>query len=340
MSVKIALHRAECVPPTQKPLLVACLGCFDAGTAVEVVYPYWCTKMASSTYTLNEASRLDSIIIDPFTSSVLLSNSIWGLSIELVHYTNTALKYLFFQPDKRTQSLTLFYLHQHCITPTRSFWNPFIHDTTMVIADFFWLDDAKFAAALMNASDAELIFGDKHNVRKRKGGKLGAWVGAAQAPYTLGISFLGSGIAIRNRAVAKRRLDMIHAELLRRGLDKHAEVWKDAAFATLAVGAGSVIGIGFAPGVEHAAQAACAAGAEQTASYLTGVAASQVLQHSGALATETATAGITDPDAWRWKPAPQKFVEMAEQQFVYGNTYVVAAPQYSQYSYYPPAPRY
>jgi len=130
------------------------------------------------------------------------------------------------------------------------------------------------------------------------GGKLGAWVGAIQAPMTLGISFIGTGIAARNRVVAKRRLEMIHAELRRRGLGKHAEDWKDSAFAALAVGAGTAVGMGFVPGAEVAAQGFAEAGAMNAAQYASGVATSQVAQNLGSVMTETATAHYTDPDTY------------------------------------------
>lgn len=232
----------------------------------------------------------------------------------------------------------------------------------MTFSEFFWLDDAKFAAALMNVSDQELIFGDKHNVRKRKGGKLGGWVGAAQAPLTMGISLAGSGIAIRNRAVAKRRLAMIHAELDRRGLAHHKEDWKDSAFAAVAVGAGTAIGMGFVPGAEVAAQGFAEVGATTTAEYVAGVATSETLQHVGSLATETATMHYTDPDTYMRKNVTQKIVEWPEKPQTYDMVTEVSMtppqpyhqqyfPQpsppgayYQQYpayqQYYPEAPRY
>lgn len=172
----------------------------------------------------------------------------------------------------------------------------------MTLSEFFWLDDAKFAQQLTLASDDELRMRDKHNVRKRKGGKLGAWVGTAQAPVTMGISLVGTGIGIRNRAVAKRRLEMIHAELRRRGLEAHIEDWKDAAFATVAVGAGAAVGMGFVPGAEAAAQGLAEAGATTTAQLLAGAATSQVAQSVGSQITEVSTAHYTDPDTYFLTP--------------------------------------
>lgn len=192
----------------------------------------------------------------------------------------------------------------------------------MTLADFFWLDDAKFAERLTHATTDELLMGDKHNVRKRKGGKLGAWVGTAQAPLTLGISLVGTGIGVRNRAVAKRRLDMIHAELARRGVRPHAEDWKDAAFAVLAVGAGTAVGMGFAPGAEAAAQGFAEVGASHAAQYLAGVATSEVAQNVGSVATEASTAHFTDPDTYFLRP---KEIEVGGQYYQYGQPCVVVA---------------
>lgn len=188
----------------------------------------------------------------------------------------------------------------------------------MTIAEFFWLDDAKFAQKLSQATNQELMLGDKHNVRKRKGGKLSAWVGGVQAPMTLGISLVGSGIAVRNRSVAKRRLEMIHAELQRRGLQKHAEDWKDSAFAALAVGAGTAVGMGFTPGAEAAAQGFAEAGATHAAAYLSSVATTELYQNVGSLATEVTTSHYTDPDTYFLRP---KDIEANLMGYGYGQPY-------------------
>ncbi|KAK4498913.1 hypothetical protein PRZ48_009423 [Zasmidium cellare] len=176
----------------------------------------------------------------------------------------------------------------------------------MTIEEFFWLDDEEFARRLRTVSNEELVFSDKHNVRKRKGGKLGAWVGTFQAPLTLGISLIGVGIAARNRHVAKRRLEMIHAELTRRGLHKHAEDWKDSAFAAFTVGAGAAVGMGFVPGCEFAAQEFAEAGATNAATYLTGVAVGEVSQNVGSLATEQTSAKFTDLDTYHRTPSARR----------------------------------
>lgn len=172
----------------------------------------------------------------------------------------------------------------------------------MPIKDFFWLSDTEFTHRLRQASDQDLMLDDKHNVRKRKGGKLGAWVSGAQAPMTLGISLFGTGIGIRNRHVAKRRLDMIHTELERRGLPKHAEDWKDTAFAVAAVGAGTAVGMAFVPGAEYAAQGLAEAGAASAASHVAYVATSQTAQSIGSQITEVSTAHFTDPDTYFNRP--------------------------------------
>lgn len=176
----------------------------------------------------------------------------------------------------------------------------------MGLADFFWLDDVEFAQRIRDLEDDELMFDDKHNVRKRKGGKLGAWVGTAQAPVTLGTSFIGVGIAAWNRAVAKRRLALIHAELIRRGLPLHAENWKDDAFATFAVGAGAAVGMGFVPGCEFAAQEFAEAGAVNASTYLTGLAVGEVSQNVGSLTLENASAKYTDLDTYHRKSPTKK----------------------------------
>lgn len=185
----------------------------------------------------------------------------------------------------------------------------------MTFAEFFWLHDAKFAQKLSQATDQELMLDDKHNVRKRKGGKLSAWAGGLQAPMTLGISLVGSGIGMRNRSVAKRRLEMIHAELERRGLQAHAEDWKDAAFAALAVGAGTAVGMGFASGAEAAAQGFAEAGATHAAAYMTSVATTELYQNGGSLATEITTSHYTDPDTYFLRP---KGIEASLAEYGYG----------------------
>ena len=175
----------------------------------------------------------------------------------------------------------------------------------MGLGDFFWMDADKFAAELLMASDEELMHGNKHNVRKRKGGKLGAWAGALQVPMTAGVSLFGTAISVRNRNIAKRRLDMIYAEQARRGLPQYVETWKDGAFAGFAVGTGMIAGQGFVPGLEFGVQETAAAGMTDTATYLAGLAASQGIQNVGSLATET-VAGETaskysESEAWHGK---------------------------------------
>ncbi|KAF2161905.1 hypothetical protein M409DRAFT_27632 [Zasmidium cellare ATCC 36951] len=141
----------------------------------------------------------------------------------------------------------------------------------MTLGDFFWLDDDEFVRRLRKTPTEELKFSDKHNVRKRKGGKLGAWVGTAQAPFTLGISFIG-----------------------------------DTAFAAFTVGAGAAVGMGFAPGCEFAAQEFAEAGATNAATYLTGLAVGEVSQNVGSLATEVASAKYTDLDTYHRASSEKK----------------------------------
>lgn len=166
----------------------------------------------------------------------------------------------------------------------------------MTLADFFWLDEEDFAAHLKALKDDQLLFQDKHNIRKRKGGKGSAIAGTIQAPFTLGVSFIGVGIGLRNRHVAKKRLEMIHAEIKRRGLEPHAENWKDDAVAAIAVGAGVAIGQCFVPATEAVTQRLVEAGALQAAQSLVEATATVAQQNFGQEITQIATSKITDPD--------------------------------------------
>ncbi|KAK5107495.1 hypothetical protein LTR62_001067 [Meristemomyces frigidus] len=112
----------------------------------------------------------------------------------------------------------------------------------MTLKDFFHLSEADFTLRLSQMTDTELLKDDIHNVRTTHSGSLGAVLGAVQAPVTAGVSLVGSAIGLRRRNVARRRLEMIHAELERRGLPLHQQTKRDF-FIPLAI-AGVTMGIG------------------------------------------------------------------------------------------------
>ena len=95
------------------------------------------------------------------------------------------------------------------------------------LKDFFHLSEAEFAERLSDMTNDELMRDDIHNCRASHSGAYGAVIGAVEAPVTLGVSLVGTGIGLRRRNVAKRRLGMIHGELQRRGLPLHAETKRD-----------------------------------------------------------------------------------------------------------------
>lgn len=111
----------------------------------------------------------------------------------------------------------------------------------MTIAEFFWLSDTQFSTRLAQLSDEKLLKDDIHNCRTRHGGKLSAYGGIVGALPTLGISLVGTGIDLRRRNVATRRLAMVQAELQKRGLDKHVETKRDLMIPAVGVGIGTAI---------------------------------------------------------------------------------------------------
>ncbi|USW56621.1 hypothetical protein Slin15195_G099400 [Septoria linicola] len=118
----------------------------------------------------------------------------------------------------------------------------------MTIAEFFWLSDSQFSTRLAQLNNEDLLKDDIHNCRTRHGGKFSAYGGVVGALPTLGISLIGTGIGLRRRNVVPRRLAMVHAELQKRGLDKHVETKSDLVIPAVGVGIGTAIAwTGLAP---------------------------------------------------------------------------------------------
>ncbi|KAK4900518.1 hypothetical protein LTR27_002234 [Elasticomyces elasticus] len=97
----------------------------------------------------------------------------------------------------------------------------------MAIKDFFHLSEAEFADRISKLTDEELMKDDIHNCRTVHSGTYGAAIGAIEAPLTAGMSLMGTAIGIRRRHVAQRRLEMIHQELMKRGLPLHKQTKRD-----------------------------------------------------------------------------------------------------------------
>ncbi|KAK0876744.1 hypothetical protein LTR87_009426 [Friedmanniomyces endolithicus] len=91
----------------------------------------------------------------------------------------------------------------------------------MTLKDFFHLSDEEFATRISTSTNEELLKDDIHNCRTAHSGTYGATLGVLEAPVTAGVSLVGSAIGLRRRNVAKRRLEMIHQELEKRGLPAH-----------------------------------------------------------------------------------------------------------------------
>ncbi|KAK3673083.1 hypothetical protein LTR78_006923 [Recurvomyces mirabilis] len=117
----------------------------------------------------------------------------------------------------------------------------------MTLKDFFHLSESDFADRISRLPDEKLLKDDIHNVRATHSGAIGATLGAIEAPATAGLSLVGSAIGLRRRKVAKRRLEMIHAELESRGLPSHRQTKRDFLI-PLAI-SGATMGIG-GPAVE------------------------------------------------------------------------------------------
>jgi len=121
----------------------------------------------------------------------------------------------------------------------------------MTLKDFFYLSEEEFVERLSKMSDEELMKDDMHNCRAMHSGAYGAYIGALQAVPTAGVSLVSSAIGLRRRHVAKRRLEMIHDEVTKRGLSIHQQTKRDRLI-PLAI---SGISFGFshlAEGVMHA----------------------------------------------------------------------------------------
>ncbi|KAK3628360.1 hypothetical protein LTR56_018628 [Elasticomyces elasticus] len=167
----------------------------------------------------------------------------------------------------------------------------------MAIKDFFHLSEAEFADRISKLTDEELMKDDIHNCRTVHSGTYGAAIGAIEAPLTAGMSLMGTAIGIRRRHVAQRRLEMIHQELMKRGLPLHKQTKRDYLIPLGIAGLSAGISAGVMDGVMGAIPADSLADAAFDLSATTG---QQVAQEAtGKLAVEMGTseasAGLAPP---------------------------------------------
>ncbi|KAK0272299.1 hypothetical protein LTR35_012882 [Friedmanniomyces endolithicus] len=122
----------------------------------------------------------------------------------------------------------------------------------MTLKDFFHLSDEEFATRISTSTNEELLKDDIHNCRAIHSGMYGATLGVLEAPATAGVSLVGSAIGLRRRNVAKRRLEMIHQELEKRGLPAHKQTKRDFLIPLGIAGVSAGISGGVMDGVMHA----------------------------------------------------------------------------------------
>ncbi|KAK0838674.1 hypothetical protein LTR03_011852 [Friedmanniomyces endolithicus] len=122
----------------------------------------------------------------------------------------------------------------------------------MTLKDFFHLSDEEFANRISTSTNEELLKDDIHNCRTTHSGMYGATLGVLEAPVTAGVSLVGSAIGLRRRNVAKRRLQMIHQELEKRGLPAHKQTKRDFLIPLGIAGVSAGISGGVMDGVMHA----------------------------------------------------------------------------------------
>ncbi|KAK3626607.1 hypothetical protein LTR56_019673 [Elasticomyces elasticus] len=162
----------------------------------------------------------------------------------------------------------------------------------MAIQDFFHLSEAEFADRISKLTDEELMKDDIHNCRTVHSGTYGAAIGAIEALLTAGMSLVGTAIGIRRRHVAQRRLEMIHQELMKRGLPLHKQTKRDYLIPLGIAGLSAGISAGVMDGVMGAIPADSLADA---AFDLSATAGQQVAQEAtGKLAVEMGSEQVID----------------------------------------------
>ncbi|TKA78275.1 hypothetical protein B0A55_04738 [Friedmanniomyces simplex] len=162
----------------------------------------------------------------------------------------------------------------------------------MTLKDFFHLSEEEFAERITTLTDEELMKDDIHNCRATHSGAYGAAIGAIEAPVTAGVSLVGSAIGLRRRNVAKRRLEMIHHEIEKRGLPVHKQTKRDYLIPLGIAGVSAGISGGVMDGLLHAipADSIVDAGLD-----LGATAGAQVAQEAaGKLTVETGSEQIMD----------------------------------------------
>ncbi|KIY02779.1 uncharacterized protein Z520_01244 [Fonsecaea multimorphosa CBS 102226] len=134
----------------------------------------------------------------------------------------------------------------------------------MGVQDFIRFDLDEYRAKVRNYDDQELQKKEVVLIRTAYSGQAGIVSGAIMAPSTGGASMLGCVAAGRTIHLVEQKLEVVRAELTRRGLPLHEKRTRDHA---IPVTTGSIAGaMGLASGMEgHILGTAAAAGANLVA---------------------------------------------------------------------------
>ncbi|KAK4569484.1 hypothetical protein LTR86_003247 [Recurvomyces mirabilis] len=175
----------------------------------------------------------------------------------------------------------------------------------MTLKDFFHLSESDFADRISKLPDEELLKDDIHNVRTTHSGAIGATLGAVEAPATAGLSLIGSAIGLRRRNVAKRRSEMIHAELEKRGLPIHRQTKRDfliplaISVATMGIGGPAVEGLMGAIPVQSVLDAGIDAGTTAASMVVGEAAGKMVVEVGGENVADRSLPGTGRKGVWR-----------------------------------------
>ncbi|PVH76104.1 hypothetical protein DL98DRAFT_536010 [Cadophora sp. DSE1049] len=117
----------------------------------------------------------------------------------------------------------------------------------MGLDDFFHFDSDEYAAKLAYYSDIEIKQREVTKMRQFISGSCAVGGGLGAAAATGGLSLSISAIGARRAVVANRKLNLIRAELTRRGIVFHKMTMRDrmipAASALVSLGVGTVVGL-------------------------------------------------------------------------------------------------
>jgi hypothetical protein len=114
----------------------------------------------------------------------------------------------------------------------------------MGLEDLFEFDEAKYRKRVKTMNWSELRKREVQKYRQQYSSSAAAGGGVGLAPFTAGLSLVGTAYALRCIDIAEQKHSIVVAELKARGHPLYEPDWKDAVVPAICGVAGTYIGIG------------------------------------------------------------------------------------------------